>query len=150
MDTLTSRITDAINRALRAQRYSAHQASLEVGGNPDLVRNLRRGRLPSVARLGELCEVLGLELYVGPPREAGAIDERRLRDAVARTERTLGAHGIALAPEAKADAIAAVYDLLDRERAPATAERVKRLIEALGGGPPREPGAASTESDPTP
>ena len=46
MDDLTARITAAINRALRARRYSAHQASLEVGGNPDLVRNIRRGRLP--------------------------------------------------------------------------------------------------------
>lgn len=76
--------------------------------------------------------------YVGPPREAGAIDERRFREAVASTERTLGAHGIALDPEAKADAIAAVYDLLDRERAPATAARVKQLIEALAGGASHE------------
>lgn len=138
MDDLTARVTAAINRALRARRYSAHQASLEVGGNPDLVRNIRRGRLPSVVRLGELCEVLGLELYVGPPREAGAIDEGRLREAVASTERTLAAHGSTLEPEAKADAIAAVYDLLDRERAPATAARVKQLIEALVGGAPSE------------
>ena len=64
--------------------------------------------------------------------QAGAIDERRLREAVASTERTLSAHGITLEPEAKADAIAAVYDLLDCERAPATAARVKQLIEALG------------------
>ena len=138
MDDLAARITAAINRALRAQRYSAHQASLEVGGNPDLVRNIRRGRLPSVARLGELCEVLGLELYVGPPREAGAIDEGRLREAVASTERTLRAHGGGLEPEAKAHAIAAVYDLLDRERAPATTARVKQLIEALGRVPSDE------------
>ena len=148
MDDLTTRIIAAINRALRAQRYSAHQASLAVGGNPDLVRNIRRGRLPSVARLGELCEVLGLELYVGPPREAGAIDEGRLREAVASTERTLGIHRIALRPEVKADAIAAVYDLLDRERAPATAARVKRLIDALGGGEPRESDAQARERDP--
>ena len=146
MDDLAARITAAINRGLRAERYSAHQASLEAGGNPDLVRNIRRGRLPSVARLGELCEVLGLELYVGPPRAAGAIDERRLREAVASTERTLHAHDITLAPEAKADAVAAVYDLLDRERAPATAARVKQLIDALGGGAP-EPGGDSPESD---
>ena len=82
--------------------------------------------------------MLGLELYVGPPREAGAIDERRLREAVASTERTLGAHDIVLEPEAKADAIAAVYDLLDRERAPATAARVKQLIEVLAGAPRRD------------
>ena len=129
-----------INRALRARGCSARQASLEAG-SPELIRNLRRGRMPSVERLRVLCEVLELEFYIGPAREAGAIDERRLREAVASTERALGAHGIALEPEAKADAIAAIYDLLDRERAPATAARVKRLIEALAGRARREPGA---------
>ena len=120
-----------INRALRARGCSARQASLEAG-SPELIRNLRRGRMPSVERLQVLCEVLELEFYIGPAREAGAIDERRLREAVASTERTLGARGIALEPDAKADAVAAIYDLLDRERSPATAARVEQLIEALG------------------
>ena len=133
MDELTA----TINRALRERGCSARQASLEAG-SAEIVRNIRRGRMPSVERLRALCEVLDLDFYIGPRREAGAIDERRLREAVASTERTLGAHGIALEPEAKADAIAAVYDLLDRERAPATAARVKQLIEALAGGAPRE------------
>ena len=127
-----------INRALRARGYSAHQASLEAG-SPDLIRNIRRGRMPSVERLRALCEILDLDFYIGPRREAGAIDERRLHEAVASTERTLGAHGIALEPEAKADAIAAVYDLLDRERAPATAARVAQLIEAFGRAPAEAP-----------
>ena len=129
-----------INRALRARGCSARQASLEAG-SPELIRNLRRGRMPSVERLKVLCEVLELEFYIGPAREAGAVDERRLREAVASTERTLGTHGIALEPEAKADAIAAIYDLLDRKRAPATAARVKQLIEALAGRAPPEPAA---------
>ena len=109
------------------------QASIEAG-SPDLIRNIRRGKMPSVERLQVLCEVLDLDFYIGPRREAGAIDERRLREAVASTERTLGAHGISLKPDVKADAVAAVYDLLDRERSPATAARVKQLIEALAGG----------------
>ena len=124
-------LTTTINRALRARGCSARQASLEAG-SPELIRNLRRGRMPSVERLQVLCEVLNLEFYIGPAREAGAIDERRLREAVASTERTLGARGIALEPDAKADAVAAIYDLLDRERSPATAARVEQLIEALG------------------
>ena len=133
-----------INRALRDLRYSASKASLEAG-SPDLIRNIRRGRMPSVERLRALCEVLDLDFYVGPRREAGAIDERRLREAVASTERTLGNHGIALEPEAKADAVAAVYDLLDRERAPATAARVKDLIDALGRAPGDEPSGERSE-----
>ena len=148
MDDLTANLTATINRALREGRYSAHQASL-AAGSPDLVRNIRRGRMPSVEKLRALCEVLDLDFYVGPRRPAGAVDEARLREAIASTERTLGAHGIALDLEARATAVAAVYDLLDRERAPAVAERVKRLIEALGGGAPPEPGVDSPESDPT-
>lgn len=66
------------------------------------------------------------------------IDEHRLREAVASTERTLDIQGIALAPEAKTDAFAAIYDLLDHERAPATAARVKQLIKALSGDAPNE------------
>lgn len=137
-----------INRALRVRRCSARQASLEAG-SPELIRNIRRGRMPSVERLKLLCEVLELEFYIGPAREAGAIDQRRLREAVASTERTLGNHGIALEPEAKADAIAAVYDLLDRDRAPGTAARVKQLIDALGRGPQREPVTEHSERDPS-
>ena len=130
-DVLANNLMATINRALRDRRYSASRASTEAG-SPDLVRNIRRGRMPSLERLNALCEVLDLDFYVGPRRHAGAIDVRRLREAIASTERTLGAHGIALQLEARADAIAAVYDLLDRDRAPATAERVRELIEALG------------------
>ena len=123
-----------INRALRDQRYSATAASLEAG-SPDLIRNIRRGWMPSVERLRALCEVLDLNFYVGPRRPAGAVDARRLREAIASTERTLLNHGTTLEPEAKADAVAAVYDLVDHERAPGTAERVKDLIDALGRAP---------------
>ena len=70
---------------MRPSRCRAHQASLEAG-SPELIRNIRRGRMPSVARLRVLCEVLELEFYIGPRREAGAIDERRLREAVASAD----------------------------------------------------------------
>ena len=94
-------LPDIIDRALRARRYSARQASLEAGSS-ELIRNIRRGRMPSVERLRTLCEVLELEFYIGPKRESGAIDEARLREAVVSTERTLAAHAIALEPEARA------------------------------------------------
>ena len=139
-------LVDTINRALRDQRYSATRASLEAG-TPDLVRNLKRGRMPSVDRLRALCQVLDLDFYVGPRRPAGAIDVGRLREAIESTERALGTHGIALALEARADAIAAVYDLLDRERAPATAARVKDLIDALGRAPPDESSAEPSSAE---
>ena len=134
-DAMANDLTATLNRALRERRYSASRASTEAG-SPDLIRNIRRGRMPSLERLKALCEVLELDFYVGPRRRAGAVDVGRLREAIASTERTLGAHGLVLELEARADAIAAVYDLLDRERAPATAQRVQELIEALGRVPP--------------
>ena len=145
---MANELMATLNRALRDRRYSASRASTEAG-SPDLIRNIRRGRMPSMERLKALCEVLDLDFYVGPRRHAGAIDVRRLREAIASTERTLVAQGVPLEPEAKADAIAAVYDLLDRDRAPATAERVRELIEALGRVPAAEETAQRSESDPS-
>ena len=57
-----------------------------------------------------------------------------LGDLVEHTERTLEAHSITLEPQAKAHAIVAVYELLDQENSPATAGRIKRLIDALTSG----------------
>ena len=70
----------------------------------------------------------------GPRRQTGAINELRLEEAVESTERALVANGITLHPEAKARAVPAIYELLDREREPAMAARVKRLIEAFAAG----------------
>lgn len=84
------------------------------------------------------------ELPAGDQRQSGE-GEARLREAVLKTERTLAAHAIALKPESRADAVVAVYELLDRERAPATAARVTKLIEALAGG--REPEGRGREHE---
>ena len=122
-----------INRALRARGWSAQKASVESGGSPELIRNLRRGREPRLAQLKALCEVLELEFYIGPPRRVGAVDERRLEEALEVTQRTLQAQALRPAPHDWARAVAALYELLDRRREPATAQRVERLMEALTG-----------------
>ena len=61
----------AVNAALRARGWSARQASLEAVGSDQFIRNLRRGRVPPVDKLRALCDVLGLEFYIGPPRACG-------------------------------------------------------------------------------
>ena len=132
MEALETLVAD-INRALKARGWSASQASREATDNQELIRDLRRGRVPSVENLQALCRVLDLEFYMGARRELGAVDERRLEDALDAVERTLATHAITLAPRDKARAVAALYLLLDREREPATAARVLRLIEGLGG-----------------
>ena len=55
-----------IDRALDEQGISARQASILATGAPELIRNMRRGRVPSVERFCALCDVLNLEFYVGP------------------------------------------------------------------------------------
>ena len=55
-----------IDRALDEQGISARQASLLATGTPELIRNMRRGRVPSVERFYALCDTLDLEFYVGP------------------------------------------------------------------------------------
>ena len=54
---------------------------------------------------------------------------------------------VALEPDAKADAVAAIYDLLDRKRSPATAARVEQLIEALGRAASHEYATEPQERD---
>ena len=124
-------VVAVINRALRARGWSAQKASIESGGSPELIRNLRRGREPRLAQLQALCDVLSLEFYIGPPRRVGAVDELRLEEALEATQRTLQAHAVRPTPRDWARAVAALYELLDRTREPATAQRVERLMAAL-------------------
>ena len=63
---------EMIEQALRNRGMSAPRASIEAAGTPELVRMMRRGHAPSVQRMQALCDTLGLEFYIGPPREGGA------------------------------------------------------------------------------
>ena len=92
--------------------------------------NLRRGQTPSVPRLRALCDVLGLEFYVGKPRQdpRGRFDVERLAlalEAVAagfpEVDRRLPLHD-------RAQLLAAVYDILDGPDASVSAVRVRELI----------------------
>ena len=83
-----------IDAALERRGLSARAASIQADGAPEMIRDMRRGHVPSVERLRSLCEVLGLEFYVGPPRwrrgeDGGALPdvflhalERSARDLV--------------------------------------------------------------------
>jgi len=61
-------LIEIINQALDERGISARKASILATGTPELVRDMRRGRVPSVARFRALCDVLNLEFYVGPTR----------------------------------------------------------------------------------
>ena len=137
-------LLELVNSALRVRRWSARQASIEAVGNDQLIRNMRRGQVPSVETFRSLCRVLGLEFYVGPPREVGTVEEERLKHAIETTEQALRDEGLELDPGDKAQVLAAVYDLIGQERSPATVARVKQLIAGITAGTrngPRRKGA---------
>ena len=127
-------LLELVNIALRERRWSARQASIEAVGNDQLIRNMRRGQVPSVEKFRALCRVLDLEFYAGKPREVGTVDAERLKAAIETTEQTLRDEGIELEPGDKANVLAAVYDLIGEERSPATVARVKQLITGITAG----------------
>lgn len=123
-----------INAALRARGWSARQASLKAVGNSEFIRTLRRGSAPPVDRFRALCETLGLDFYVGPPRDFASIDERRLEIAIETAVRPLESADLKLDPSELARAVVAIYELLGEEGTSANAVRVNRLIAALTSG----------------
>ena len=123
-------LLELIDEVLAERRWSARQASIEAVGTPNLIMNMRRGRVPSIHRLRALCEVLGLEFYVGRPRSVpGAeFDAERLAfalDAIAAgfpdADRRLSVHD-------RAQLLVAVYALLGGRDASTSAARVRELI----------------------
>ena len=78
------KILREIEAALERRGISARAASIRAQGAPEMIRDMRRGHVPTVTRLRSLCEVLGLEFYVGPPRwlrveDGGALPDVPLR-----------------------------------------------------------------------
>ena len=123
-------LLELIDEVLAERRWSARQASIEAVGTPNVIMNMRRGRVPSIHRLRALCAVLGLEFYIGRPRtvRGAAFDVERLAlalDAVAAgfpdADRRLSVHD-------RAQLLVAVYALLGEGDASASAEQVRELI----------------------
>lgn len=62
-------IATVIEEALASSGLSAREASARAG-SPYLIRDIRRGHVPSVNRLNRLCRVLDLNLSVSPRQPA--------------------------------------------------------------------------------
>ena len=125
-----------IERALRARGWSARQASMQAVGTPELIRDMRRGRVPSVERFRALCEALNLEFYVGPRRGNDSVEARRLERALEVAEQGLASIGQKMSHADKARVVTAVYDLIGASSDPANAARVLELIETIVANPP--------------
>lgn len=124
-----------IERAVRARGWSARQASMEAVGTPELIRDMRRGRVPSVERFKALCEVLDLEFYVGPRRVKDSVDILRLEQALETADQVLAETGRELGRADRARAVSAVYDLIGEGRGRVGTARVVNLIEAFASRP---------------
>jgi len=62
---------DALLEALAQSGRSGREVSFDAVGHESAIRSLKRGLDLRVSTIQALCRVLGLEFYVGPPRETG-------------------------------------------------------------------------------
>ena len=63
------RLTDPLLEAISKSRRSARDISICAVGNAGAVRNLKRRMELLLSTFEALCRELGLEIYIGPPRE---------------------------------------------------------------------------------
>jgi len=79
-------IIQVIQDALHRQGSNPSRFAKENGFSVNAIRYILEGRPPSSRRLAEVCEALGLEFYVGPPRvpEGKRIDARELANELDR------------------------------------------------------------------
>ena len=126
-------LLEEIERAVRTRGWSARQASLRAVGSPELIRDMRRGRVPSVERFRALCETLGLEFYVGRPRSRQSLDPDRLELAIEVADKAIEFTGHTLTRAEKARVVPKIYDLVGEYGADADANagRIIWLIERM-------------------
>lgn len=139
-----------VERAVRMRGWSARQASLMAVGTPELIRDMRRGRVPSVERFRALCEVLGLEFYVGPPRDNDPPrDLRRLERAIQVTESVLTTTTRNLTHEQKAQVVSETYHLIGEGLRAVSPKLVTQLVDLAVAGIARSDGSRITVSLPS-
>ena len=73
-------IADVIRRTLKKKGWSPFRAASRARLPENAIRTVLDGHEPRVGRLAEICDVLDLELYVGPPRWIDAVDAQHFRD----------------------------------------------------------------------
>ena len=72
-----------VRQRLNEAGVSQHRAALAHGLPADAIRSVLRGHPPGLERTAKICEALGLEFYIGPPRdrEAPAAGADAIREA---------------------------------------------------------------------
>ena len=60
---------EAIRRRLAERGQNKYRAALNSGLPQDAIRSVLNGHVPRLNRVEQICRALGLELYIGPPRD---------------------------------------------------------------------------------
>ena len=60
---------EAVRRRLAERGQSQYRAAVNSGLPQDAIRSVLNGHVPRLNRVEQICGALGLELYVGPPRD---------------------------------------------------------------------------------
>ena len=93
----THEVVAVIRQELKHQRLNPTRAAREAGLSINAIQSVLSGREPRLGRLIEICDLLGFELYVGPPRDDEKTKARErlltwvaaLRDEITQRETTL-------------------------------------------------------------
>jgi len=60
---------DVVRRRLAERGQSQYRAAVNSGLPQDAIRSVLNGHVPRLNRVEQICRALGLELYIGPPRD---------------------------------------------------------------------------------
>ena len=60
---------EAVRRRLAEKGQSQYRAAVNSGLPQDAIRSVLNGHVPRLNRVEQICRALGLELYIGPPRD---------------------------------------------------------------------------------
>ena len=78
----TEDFAEAIRQRLRETGQSQYRAAVSHDLPRDTIRRVLEGHSPGFDRAAEICEALGLEFYIGPPREPDTIRTAKQIDEV--------------------------------------------------------------------
>ena len=125
----SSVLIDRIRERLTAEGLSARAAALNAGLPVRSVQGVLEGHSPSLERAQEICEALGLELYIGPPRSSPDLNSEARRsdgDPEVKAAESSVFYGAALPPAQLSDIALA-------------AQALARAVSKNGGDPiPKE------------
>jgi len=75
---------DIVAQRLKALNTNAYAAETSAGLAADAIRNVIRSEKrsgPTLSRVEEICAALGMEFYIGPPRDTGPIEHMTIDGA---------------------------------------------------------------------